>query len=449
MSLDRFTDERSARRHPSVVSSDAHLDIRTPFRHDRDRILYSAEFRRLAQVTQVLSPEANRVAHNRLTHTLEVAQIGRSIAETLVHQHRENPELLELAGGLDPDVVEAAALAHDIGHPPFGHTTETVLNQLLSINGGDGGFEGNAQSFRVISKLAVHNHSYKGLNLTRATLAAMQKYPWLEGRQSVSSSKWGAYNSELPDLQFCREHLPREWRQVPQLPDTSLRTLEAEIMDWADDVAYAIHDVEDFYKAGNQIPLDRLHTDQAELDRFISYHSSRKPEYADLDSETAKLLFRSYSSIERPFSDGREDRIELRLFSSSLINRFILAPSLIPLSDSIRKWDMVIDETRRSEVRVLKSLLNFYVLDAPSLKSVRHGYVNLIKQLFDILFDVVDNGTSQHGVLPTYVRDWIDEGISSARVVADFIASMSDIQVISYYRRLTGMSFGDSFDVIV
>ena len=152
-------------------------DQRTPFKRDRDRILYTNALRRLAGVTQVAADSEPHVFHNRLTHTLEIAQIARRIAERLA---RDNSEAALALGGIDPDVAEAAALAHDLGHPPFGHIAEELLDDLMC---GEqkirDGFEGNAQSFRIVTKLAVRN-LHPGLDLTRATLNAILKYPRLQ-----------------------------------------------------------------------------------------------------------------------------------------------------------------------------------------------------------------------------------------------------------------------------
>ncbi|MGB9286651.1 MAG: dNTP triphosphohydrolase, partial [Candidatus Sulfotelmatobacter sp.] len=135
---------RSERLHDKNPRTDG--DDRTPAQRDRDRILYSSSFRRLAEVTQVVSASSGYVFHNRLTHSLQVAQVGRRLAEKLCKKY---PALT--TDLICPDVVEAACLAHDLGHPPFGHVAEHRLNELAKAYGG---FEGNAQSFRIVSSLA-------------------------------------------------------------------------------------------------------------------------------------------------------------------------------------------------------------------------------------------------------------------------------------------------------
>src|SRR5271170_455642 len=148
-------------------------DDRTEFQRDRDSILYSSALQRLSTTTQVVSGEQGRVFHNRLTHSLQVAQVGRRLAEKL---KLKQPDLATLYR-LNEDVVEAACLAHDLGHPPFGHLAETALNKLARKSRGIQGFEGNAQSFRIVTVLAFRSEKFEGLNLTRQTLRAILKYP--------------------------------------------------------------------------------------------------------------------------------------------------------------------------------------------------------------------------------------------------------------------------------
>jgi dGTPase len=317
-------------------------DERKDFERDRDRILFSSAFRRLAGVTQVVAPTESQPIHNRLTHSLKVAQIGRGLAVTLLEN--TSKDLIRTAGDLDPFVVEAAGLAHDLGHPPFGHIAESELNRLVgeaeaSIllnckeeNGissedledlrkqlGDG-FEGYAQSFRIITTLSSRFHDLKGLDLTRATLCAVLKYPWVRNdsqAQPLSSEKWGAYTSEAKYLRWARELSPS---------DGQVRSLEAALMDWADDIAYAVHDLEDFYRAG-LIPLDRLASSAHERTVFLQHENERQQKKRILPGSTRDDLAESFQRLmcvapfKGPFAGTHRERAVLRAFTSTLIGR--------------------------------------------------------------------------------------------------------------------------------
>jgi dGTPase len=164
-------------------------DWREPAERDCDRILYSSAFRRLTGVTQVVAADEGHVFHNRLTHSLQVSQVARRLAERLI---RKDKSLTLRVGGIDPDVAQAAGLAHDLGHPPFGHVAEDELDHLVSeVHAVPDGFEGNAQSFRIVNALAhrAPPPHPPGLNLTPATLNAILKYPWFRELDPDDDSK--------------------------------------------------------------------------------------------------------------------------------------------------------------------------------------------------------------------------------------------------------------------
>jgi dGTPase len=432
------TESRYDRRHGT--RKDRPGDQRSEGRRDRDRILYASAFRRLSGITQVISSADRLPIHNRLTHTLEVAQIGRSIAEMLLRDEK-NVELADAMGGLDPDIVEAACLAHDLGHPPFGHVTEDVLNSLVTGKNIGDGFEGNAQSFRVVTKLSVRDHDFEGLNLTRATLAAILKYPWRRGENEAKPKKWGAYGSESDDFAFARELRPAR----------NERTLEAALMDWADDIAYAVHDVEDFYRA-NVIPLELLSVDPEEQEVFLKKEVERQrisvPDEEKMLRDAFSELI-ALSPMDERYHGTRLSRARLRNFTSSFVERYINATSLE--SDGHGRAQLHIDPQREMEVNILKGLTWHYVIKSPALISQRYGQRQLIASLFNTLIEASES-MDDRDVLPAYFRESLGESKDEAvivRTVADYISSMTETQVVEMHHRLTGISFGGSLDPIV
>ena len=433
---------REDRLHPSGKEDLG--DRRPPGRRDRDRILYSSAFRRLAGITQVVSATDRLPIHNRLTHTLEVAQIGRSLAEEL-QRSAPDPEQLNVLGGLDPDVVEAACLAHDLGHPPFGHVAEEELDRLMQEHGVNDGFEGNPQTFRILTRLAVRYPGIEGLDLTRATLCAVLKYPWTRGTTGTGEKarKWGAYPSEDAVFRWARQ-------LVPGLGER--KCLEAELMDWADDVAYAVHDVEDFYRAG-LIPLDKIANDDQERARFIGDELDRNAKlsaaYGADELAAAFNEIMAIAPIPEPYRGNREGRARLRSFTSSLVDRYVKAVSLD--TDDAGNPTLTIDQEARKEVAMLKGLTWQYVIESPALITQRYGHKRLIRSLFDTLCDA---GTAKQDrrVFPEFYRELLGESPDDAtilRTVADLIASMTESQVVALHHRLTGIAFGSTLDPIL
>lgn len=428
--------DRRDRLHP-VPESDSASDERTPFEKDRDRLIYSSNFQRLGRVTQVVAPNERFLTHNRLTHSLEVAQVARGLANSLLRSPGQQAAITA-AGGIDASVVEAAALAHDLGHPPFGHVAETELDRLLVAAGLPEGYEGNAQSFRIITKLGVRYPQIPGFNLTRATLNAVLKYPWQHGGNPDKPQKWGAYQTESAEFMWARELSPLPTQQVG---------LEAALMDWADDVAYAVHDMSDFYRAG-LIPLDRLANDEGERDRFMAVEMHRlRISPGNQDDERA--LFDGIAQWfpnDGPFTGTRLDRASLRSFSSLLISRYINAVSIQQQPDGV--CSLAIDPDRDREVQLLKGLTWYYVINSPALTSQRFGQRSLIRALFGTLREAASSAHDVH-IFPPFYRAMLDVAADEPdrlRVVADYIASMSEGQVIEIHDRLTGQSMGSGLE---
>jgi dGTPase len=438
-------------------------DDRTPFQRDRDIILYSSAFKRLISVTQVASASVGYVFHTRLTHSLQVAQVGRRLAEKLL---KKQPEL---AGGrIDQDRVEAACLAHDIGHPPFGHLAEEILDEKATSFGG---FEGNAQSFRIVTKLGVTSLDYPGLNLTRGTLQGLLKYPWTYScrpkdptHRTGRKPKWGAYDCDQQPFEDVTGHNgggPFD------------RSVEAELMDWADDVTYSVHDVEDFFRAG-LIPLHLLKsydvgagneskgsrpTERKARKRFFDYVVENEKKDKVLDRLSPEqiaqifddLLIAAKFDFEQPYEGSREDHARLRLFSSRLIDRFINAIHLQEEEASDRR-PIKRDALPQQEIAILKQLTWCYVIDAPELAIQKEAQRKIIDRLFAV-FHQEAHAKTPSGVLPIYYRDLLknpdlnwDE---KSRAAVDLIASMTESQAIAVYQRLEGIAVDSGLDRIL
>jgi dGTPase len=429
-------------------------DVRTPAQRDRDRLLHSSAFRRLAGVTQVIgAAEEGFLLHNRLTHTLKVSQVARRIAERL----STTPEAKVL--GCDPDVVEAAALAHDLGHPPFGHIAEISLDEIARPKLSDA-FEGNAQSFRVVTKLSrrVPQEELPGLNLTRATLAAILKYPWPRvAGGSKKDKKWGAFQTEDKEFKFARSLFP---------PADERKSAEAELMDWADDIAYSVHDVEDFYRVG-LIPLDRLVAPQGtaeyqEVEAFLKGALARRQKDVPNDkyAEKHELLIAAFDRIRqsffprRPYRGLDADRGTVRVVTGQLIDRFANAIHLyVPTRDDENR--VVIDVQPEEEVTILKELTWYYVINNPSLATQQYGQKKVIENLYQTLEGAALNG--DFTLFPNSSRQLLQHadrpGITlperereKRRAVIDLIAGMTERQALMMYRRLTGMDPGSALE---
>jgi dGTPase len=394
---------------------------RSPFEVDRDRLRHSAAFQRLDQITQVMAPNGRDRFHTRHSHSLEVARIGRALAMSILT--RCGAEMAAEAGGFDPPVVEAAALAHDLGHPPFGHDAEDELDHLLTAAGVSDGFEANAQSFRVVCKLAGAR-----LNLTRATLAAILKYPWQRHESPANPGKWGAYATESAELAWARALMP---------PSSQEPTLEATVMDWADLMAYAAHDCEDFLRAG-LIPIDRLTANLAERERFLGLVIARRripPVEQDMLAATFQRLLADCLFPNRSPST-RSGRAALRSFTNNQINAAISAASLV---ESERGARLTIEPQSYAAILLLEGLTWHYVIDSGLLAMQRHEQRQVIRTLFEGLADasVWSNNRVQ---LPSATQNLLQAANNDAerlRVVSDIIASMTEDQAIAWSQRFS------------
>lgn len=422
--------DRAQRRYRNTAK-----DQRSEFERDRDRLLYSSAFHRLAGITQIVRAGEADVFHTRQQHTIKVAQIGRRLAQKL---KQEQPEAAA-ARGLDPEVVEAACLAHDLGHPPFGHIGEHTLDELVGEHDNEG-FEGNAQSFRILTKLAVRFSDSPGIDLTRATLAACLKYPWMRGKKGKKSKKkWSAYVSEKEDFDFAR-----------QFHDHDEKTLEAELMDWSDDVAYSVHDLEDFHRC-NALPWQRVFGEKDRIIEHAAGESAGNKEKTRLTQAYDRLkdfLEGTYSKLlEDPYEGTRDQREQLRRMTSQLIGKYIGA---ISINEDTSDKAVSFNDDWVDEVRILKQITRDYIIGNPTLAAQQHGQKRIITDLFDALWKGYDPEVGYPAFAPIRLRYFAGvEGTTKARFVADCIASLSESEAVALHARLCGAVTGSVLDPIV
>ena len=402
----RCADEPPKRARP------AGLPGRGPFIRDRARVLHSAALRRLAAKTQVVGVGSGDFPRTRLTHSLEVAQIGRELGAAL---------------GCDPDLVDAACLAHDLGHPPFGHNGEAALAQLAA---GCGGFEGNAQSLRLITRLEAKVPG-AGLNLTRATLDATLKYPWLgPGEDASSAGKYGAYGDDAAAFSWVRAGAPSE-----------RACLEAQVMDWADDVAYSVHDLEDGLDAG-LVTLTALR-DRAEradvvrlsLDAYCPPGFTSEAELADVFD--ALLALECWPA---GFDGSLRAAAAVKNLTSELIGRFCAAAQLATRPAGhppVRRYDadLAVPRRQRLECALLKGVTASYVMRRAGVAASQAREREVIAELAGAIAAGAP-GTLDALLKPEFEAAADDQ--ARLRVVIDQVASLTDTSALAWHTRLCG-----------
>ncbi|MGO7921975.1 dGTP triphosphohydrolase [Rhizobium ruizarguesonis] len=405
-------------------------DQRDDFERDRDRILYSTAFHRLAGVTQVVRAGEQEVFHNRQQHTLKVAQIGRRLAQRCIVDYPQ------FTHSIHQEVVEAACLAHDLGHPPFGHVGEALLDKLVLRHDPDG-FEGNAQTFRILTRLALRFAEHGGLNLTRATLAATLKYPWLRDRTDDNKkSKWSAYRDDRDAFLFAHEfHAENE------------KTIEAALMDWADDIAYSVHDLEDFHRCGAIPWFEVVASQQMIVEKAVEKWHNAPTNAADLLHDAFTRLIEFFTVLYDDFLfqryvGSRDQRLQLRNLTSSLIHRFIRAASVVA------PGKVVIGIEEQTTVLILKQIFREFIIKSPSLIAQQHGQKNILRALYGVIYSEADG--SFPSFLPVKLQYlWETANGSRARFAADCVASLSEKEVVGMHGRLFGTSDSSVLDPIV
>lgn len=387
---------------------------RSAYERDRARVLHSAAFRRLAAKTQVHTAGTDDFLRTRLTHSLEVAQIAREMGSRL---------------GCDPDVVDTAGLAHDLGHPPFGHSGEEALDALAATCGG---FEGNAQTLRVLTRLEAKvigpDGASAGLNLTRASLDAVSKYPW---PRRPGERKFGVYADDRPVFGWLRADVP-----------DGRRCLEAQVMDWADDVAYSVHDVEDGIHGGYVTlrPLLAEADERAALCADVAATYSGESA-ADLAEVLVDLLADPLLAPLVGYDGSHRAQVALKATTSVLTGRFVAAAVAAtgrrfgPGPHRRYAADLVVPREVRAWCAVLKGIALRYVLRRP-------GSVARLERQQQILADLVAGlaDRAPEALDAVFAPLWHAAGDDARRlrVVVDQVASLTDPAAVERHARLFG-----------
>ena len=415
---------------------------RSPFQRDKARVIHSAGLRRLGSKTQVLSPGSDDFIRTRLTHSLEVAQIGRELARRF---------------GSDPDVVDTACLSHDLGHPPFGHAGEAILDTLAADIGG---FEGNAQTLRLLTRLeakvATADGRSAGLNLTRATLDACTKYPWLRADAPASEStgapvrKFGVYTDDLDVFRFIRSGhstdvgVPGEDEAVTTPgdvgtpPERPRRCVEAQLMDLADDISYSVHDVEDamFFGALDLGAYSHDGVIDALIDTVRSWYIPQARDEDILDAFD-RLKTQPYWP-QHAYQGTREAQAELKNLTSQLIGRFVMsayeASRDIYGETPLGRYDgdVVVPEGTQLEIAVLKGLATMAVMVTEDRQRQRRHQHRVLTTLWEHF------STHPQDMDAMFRADYdeADTDAARARVVIDQLASMTDHSAWATYHRV-------------
>ena len=390
---------------------------RTAFARDRARVLHSAALRRLAAKTQVLAAGESDFLRTRLTHSLECAQVGRELGAAL---------------GCDPDLVEVACLSHDLGHPPFGHNGEDALDDVATAIGG---FEGNAQSLRILTRLEAKTFSPHGgprpggpvgLNLTRGALDAASKYPW---PKRDGTRKFGVYPDDLDVFAWIRTGA-----------DGERGCFESQVMDWADDVAYSVHDVEDAVVARHlDIRAVTGAGDSGDPEGLLDIAAGYAADASAPELGAAVERLTSLPFWPVAYDGTLRDLAALKNLTSQLIGRFCTAAELA----TRERWgdgrltryaaDLEVPREQRLEVAVLKAVANRWVMQRAGAESVYSHQRELVQELVVAIHERAPE--SLDPALRAAYADAPDDA-ARLRVVIDQVASLTDRSVVAMHTRL-------------
>jgi dGTPase len=384
---------------------------RTEFARDRARIIHSFALRRLAAKTQVAVPWLTDFPRTRLSHSLECAQVGRELGWAL---------------GADPDLMEGACLAHDIGHPPFGHNGEDALN---AVSQECGGFEGNAQSFRLLVRLEAKTVDEAGrsvgLNLTRASLDAATKYPW---PRAVNNRKFGVYDDDQAVFDWVRIGAPK-----------GRQSMEAQIMDWSDDVAYSVHDLEDALVTGH-VMLQNLSADLPQL--FQVAKGTYMSDMTEIEAQAALADLQALSCWPINYDGSHRHLARLKDLASQLVGRFALAAESATRDQygdgPLTRYNanLVVPRAQRIEVAILKSIATYYVINAAASQERYADQQIIIKELVEMVL-----AQAPASLESFFLDDWnlATNHSERLRVVVDQVAALTDPGAYALHAKLQSL----------
>ena len=422
-------------------------DYRTPYQRDRARIIHSAAFRRLQSKTQILAIRQNDYSRTRLTHSLEVAQIGNGIVHHLKHSAPADADYQ--AWLADDSLIETVCLSHDIGHPPFGHGGEIALNYMMLNHGG---FEGNAQSLRILGKRGSYSPDY-GMDVTRRTLLGILKYPVLHQQvvghypdkpdnfRQFKASHWAP-----PKCVYQEEEALLDWivapfsdadkaafksvKPVSKGPHAkaSHASFDTSIMDLADDIAYGVHDLEDAIVLG-----------MVTKDMWLEH---LEPKLSDLAS---------------PYLSENLNNIRTQLFSrqshlrkeaiGSLVSWFITSCQVVENSNfehPLLRFQVALPEGQRQALALLKQFEMQHIIQRPEVQMLVYKGQQMLLEMFEAY------SADPSRLLPREIGlEWqksIDHGGNGLRIICDYMASMTDDYASRMYNKLFVPSLGSVFE---
>jgi dGTPase len=404
-------------------------DYRTPFQIDRDRVLHTPAFRRLQNKTQVFWSGEYDFYRTRLTHSLEVAQIGKSISYWL----KSRPDgFLSDDFFIDPDLLEAICLSHDLGHPPFGHAGERTLNYLMRDYGG---FEGNAQTLRLLTE-RIFSVKRSGMDPTRAFLDGVLKYKSLWTELGNKPEHHFIYDSQHSHLDWAMGGNDFPLELTSGVVRDHFKSIECQVMDWADDTAYSLNDLSDSVRAGF-LNIEK-----------IEFWAEKHNESTREDTPLGDLILAIRRKRVEPFVGKRIGKYIQSTHLETVVN-------FLSGTTNRYRYQLVIDEAVKAESKLFKRLAFDVVFLSPQLKQLEHKGSRMLRELWQVLGErYISQGTidgQDFQLLPAETAAEIEaaaDEAARARLVCDFLSGMTDGYAARTYKRLFSPDFGSIGDLV-